>query len=121
MGFAAGSTHPTALSTPPAPATRRLLQRAMKTFSQGARVWPRPAVPARPATNQRGTGMTTDTGRRWFRNARHQWQANRDNHCHFPNAIEASKIYHDAIVANRFLDPEDRMEDRKSTRLNSSH
>src|SRR3546814_4892876 len=52
------------LSTPPAPATRRLLQRAMKTFSQGARVWPRPAVPARPATNQRGTGMTTDTGRR---------------------------------------------------------
>src|SRR3546814_6042718 len=64
MGFAAGSTHPTALSTPPAPATRRLLQRAMKTFSQGARVWPRPAVPARPATNQRGPGMTTDTGRR---------------------------------------------------------
>src|SRR3546814_16463064 len=46
-----------------------------------------------------------------FRSARHQWQANRDNHCHFPNAIEASKIYHDAIVANRFLDPEDRMDD----------
>src|SRR3546814_4413170 len=52
------------LSTPPAPATHRLLQRAMKTFSQGARVWPRPAIRAQPATNQRGTGMTTDTGRR---------------------------------------------------------
>src|SRR3546814_8182297 len=53
-----------ALPISPAPATRRLLQRAMKTFSQGARVWPRPAIRARPATNQRGTGMTTDTGRR---------------------------------------------------------
>lgn len=57
------------------------------------------------------------TGRRWFRNARHQWQANRDNHCHFPNAIEASKIYHDAIVANRFLDPEDRMDDIEMVQL----
>src|SRR3546814_10587475 len=53
-----------ALPISPAPATRRLLQRAMKTFSQGARVWPRLAIRARPATNQRGTGMTTDTGRR---------------------------------------------------------
>src|SRR3546814_10527135 len=59
------------------------------------------------------------TGRRWFRNARHQWQANRDNHCHFPNAIEASKIYHDAIVANRFLDPEDRMDDIEMVQLRS--
>src|SRR3546814_5133747 len=42
--------------------------------------------------------------------------ANRDNHCHFPNAIEASKIYHDAIVANRFLDPEDRKIGRASCR-----
>src|SRR3546814_5904779 len=63
MGFAVGSTHPTALSTPPAPATRRLLQCAMKPFSQGARVWHRPAIRARPATTQRGTAMTTDTGR----------------------------------------------------------
>src|SRR3546814_1685614 len=59
------------------------------------------------------------TGRRWFRIARHQWQANRDNHCHFPNAIEASKIYHDPIVANRFLDPEDRMDDIEMVQLPS--
>src|SRR3546814_12240795 len=50
------------------------------------------------------------TGRRWFRIARHHWQANRDNHCHFQNAIKASKIYHDTIVANRFLDPVDGMD-----------
>src|SRR3546814_11690222 len=73
MGFAAGSTHPTALSTPPAPATRRLLQRAIKTFSQGARVWPRPAVPARPATNPRGRSEKRRVGKEYVSTYRTGW------------------------------------------------
>lgn len=54
---------------------------------------------------------TDYSGKRWFRNAQQQWQETRDEHCHFPNAVEAGKIYHQAVIQNRFLDPEDRMYD----------
>lgn len=50
-------------------------------------------------------------GNRWFRNTHHQWQAIRGTNCHFPNAIEAGKIYHEAVIANRFADPDARMEE----------
>lgn len=50
-------------------------------------------------------------GKRWFRNAKQQWQSTRDERCHFPSAIEAGKIFREAIIANRFHDPVDRMDD----------
>lgn len=56
-------------------------------------------------------------GKRWFRNTHHQWQATRGTNCHFPNAIEAGKIFHEAMIANRFADPSDRMEEIEMVQL----
>lgn len=56
-------------------------------------------------------------GNRWFRNTHHQWQAIRGTNCHFPNAIEAGKIFREAMIVNRFVDPSDRMEEIEMVEL----
>ena len=50
-------------------------------------------------------------GRRWFRTKDNSWQQHRSAECHFMTPMLAAKIYKSATISNRFVSPDDRMEE----------